>query len=110
MQGCIHQLSRTFFTWAGAGCHAGSAAAALLRSRRRACCPCPGGCTPASPAGCPDRRVVPAACSHNGIEQLEGLESLVNLKILDVANNRIRRLEGLGTLQARAGLTGLCMQ
>lgn len=46
---------------------------------------------------------VAAGCSHNGIEQLEGLGALVNLKILDVANNRIRTLEGLDSLQAGAG-------
>jgi hypothetical protein len=40
-------------------------------------------------------------CSHNGIEQLEGLGQLVNLKILDIANNRIKRLEGLEALQVR---------
>ncbi|EFN52712.1 hypothetical protein CHLNCDRAFT_56306 [Chlorella variabilis] len=37
--------------------------------------------------------------SHNGIEQLEGLDRLVNLKILDVANNRIQRIGNLGVLQ-----------
>lgn len=42
---------------------------------------------------------LPARRSHNGIEQLEGLGSLANLKILDIANNRIRRLEGLEVLQ-----------
>ena len=45
----------------------------------------------------------PPARSHNGIEQLEGLGALVNLKILDVANNRIKRLEGLETLQVGVG-------
>ena len=43
----------------------------------------------------------PRPRSHNGIEQLEGLGGLVSLKILDVANNRIRRLEGLDALQVR---------
>ena len=40
-----------------------------------------------------------AARSHNGIERLEGAERLISLKILDVANNRIQRLEGLDALQ-----------
>lgn len=43
-------------------------------------------------------------CSHNGIEQLEGLGALTRLKILDIANNRIQRLEGLETLQVRLAL------
>jgi hypothetical protein len=51
-------------------------------------------------------------CSHNGIEQLEGLHQLVNLKILDIANNRIKRLEGLEALQVccRAGEGGPACQ
>ena len=33
--------------------------------------------------------------SHNGIESLDPVSGLVNLRILDVANNRIKSLEGL---------------
>ena len=49
-------------------------------------------------------------CSHNGIEELEGLDQLVNLKILDIANNRIKRLEGLEALQVHALLGGRACQ
>lgn len=60
--------------------------------------------TAAATACAPTARL--PARSHNGIEVLEGLGSLVHLKILDVANNRIKRLEGLEALQVggRCGL------
>ena len=36
--------------------------------------------------------------SNNGIASIEGLEGLVNLRVLDLAANRILRVSGLDTL------------
>ena len=36
--------------------------------------------------------------SNNGIASIEGLEGLVNLRVLDLAANRISRVSGLDTL------------
>lgn len=36
--------------------------------------------------------------SHNGIEEIEGLDNLTNLKTLDLASNRIKRIKNVSHL------------
>ena len=37
--------------------------------------------------------------THTEVHGLQGLESVVNLKILDVSNNRVSEVNGLGSMQ-----------
>ena len=45
----------------------------------------------------PARR--PLYLSHNGLDSLAGVGGLVNLRVLDVSNNRITAIEGLEELK-----------
>ena len=36
--------------------------------------------------------------SHNGISTIEGLSQLANLRLLDLSNNRLEKVQGLDAL------------
>lgn len=36
--------------------------------------------------------------SHNGIDKMEGLSTLVNLRVLDVASNKLTEINGIDNL------------
>lgn len=49
--------------------------------------------------------------SHNGIAKMEGLSTLVNLRVLDVASNKLTEINGIANLtrcERKACIIHLC--